>query len=527
MHDRSSPHGHFDPRPGALTGRVLDIRLPPHAVPDGPEAVVDKPPLDRPEHRRARPRRGRGWVMRRALLVADIFGLAIAYATTALVAGSGGRGGGALSSYGEAVAVGLALPVWVVAAKLYGLYDHDEERVDHSTADDLFGVFNLVTVGAWLVFALARLTQIADPALDRLAFFWAGAVVFVTIARLVARVLCRRHASYEQNAIIVGAGDVGQLIAKKLHQHPEYGINLLGFIDSEPREQRPELAHLTLLGSLEELPQLVRSLDVGRVVIAFSRDRHEDLLPLLRRLSDLDVRIDIVPRFFDVMGTSVDVHSVEGLPVVGLRPLRLGRSSRLLKRTMDLAVSAAALVLLAPLFAAVALLIKLDSPGPIFFRQVRMGTGNRTFRIWKFRTMTADADNRKGEVVHLNRHLADDPRMFKLAADPRVTRIGRLLRRFSLDELPQLLNVLTGEMSLVGPRPLILDEDEYVQDWARKRLDLRPGMTGLWQVLGASEIPFDEMIKLDYRYVAGWSLKTDLELIGRTIPAVFRERNAY
>jgi lipopolysaccharide/colanic/teichoic acid biosynthesis glycosyltransferase len=156
-----------------------------------------------------------------------------------------------------------------------------------------------------------------------------------------------------------------------------------------------------------------------------------------------------------------------------------------------------------------------------------MGAGERTFRIWKFRTMVVHADHGKCDVAHLNRHLDADPRMFKAPNDPRITRMGRHLRRFCIDELPQLINVLMGEMSLVGPRPLILDEDQHVDGWARRRLNLRPGMTGLWQVLGGSEIPFDEMIKLDYRYVAGWSLKTDLELIARTIPAVVRERQAY
>ena len=229
-----------------------------------------------------------------------------------------------------------------------------------------------------------------------------------------------------------------------------------------------------------------------------------------------------------MIGPGVDVHSIEGLPVVGLRAVQAralcpaseaGDGLCRLRRSCSLRSCRSS--------RSIALLIKLDSPGPVFFRQVRMGVGDRTFRIWKFRTMTMDADERKEEVARLNRHLADDPRMFKAADDPRMTCAGRYLRRFCIDELPQLFNVLSGEMSLVGPRPLILDEDAYVSGWARKRLNLRPGMTGLWQVHGASEIPFDEMIKLDYRYVAGWSLKTDLELIARTIPAIFRERHAY
>lgn len=192
------------------------------------------------------------------------------------------------------------------------------------------------------------------------------------------------------------------------------------------------------------------------------------------------------------------------------------------KRATDAVVSAAGLLVLWPFFVIIALAIKLDSPGPVFFRQVRMGKGNKTFSVYKFRTMAAGADERKGEFAHLNRHAQNggEARMFKVRDDPRVTRMGRLLRRYFLDELPQLINVLRGEMSLVGPRPLILDEDRHLRDWARRRLDLKPGMTGLWQVLGHSAIPFEQMIRLDYLYVSTWSFRNDWRLIFRTIPLV-------
>jgi lipopolysaccharide/colanic/teichoic acid biosynthesis glycosyltransferase len=192
-------------------------------------------------------------------------------------------------------------------------------------------------------------------------------------------------------------------------------------------------------------------------------------------------------------------------------------------------LAAAGLTILSPLLIAVAILIKLDSAGPVFFRQVRMGEGEQTFRIFKFRTMVVDADDRKAQVAHLNMHARNggDPRMFKVPNDPRITRIGGFLRRTSIDELPQLLNVLHGEMSLVGPRPLILEEDRCVLEWARKRLNLKPGITGLWQVLGRSDIPFDEMTRLDYLYVTNWSLAEDLKLIFLTFPSLFRRRAAY
>jgi lipopolysaccharide/colanic/teichoic acid biosynthesis glycosyltransferase len=221
------------------------------------------------------------------------------------------------------------------------------------------------------------------------------------------------------------------------------------------------------------------------------------------------------------------MHTIEGIPLVGLPSPRLSGSSRFLKRSLDLSAATLGLALLAPVFFAVALAIKLDSRGPVFFRQVRMGAGNRTFHVYKFRTMVADAEDRKADIVHLNMHNGGDDRMFKIPEDPRITRAGRVLRRWRIDELPQLLNVISGRMSLVGPRPLILEEDQHVSSWARRRLDLKPGMTGLWQVLGASDIPFDEMTKLDYLYVTNWSLREDLRLIFLTLPALTRARAAY
>jgi exopolysaccharide biosynthesis polyprenyl glycosylphosphotransferase len=495
-------------------------------------AVLDERTREILEHRRKTATiRRRGWLVRRMLLLADIVGLGLAFLLVELVFNDASKSHAHDHVYWgwELLLFVGTLPIWIVVAKLHGLYDHDEERADHSTADDLVPVFHLVTIGAWVVFVAGVLSNLYDPKLPKIVAFWIAAVTFVTLGRASARAFCRRRIAYLQNTIIVGAGEVGQLVARKFLQHPEYGINLVGFVDTAPKERRPDLEHLTLLGTPDQLPTIVRLFDIERVVIAFSRESHEATLGLIRSLKDLDVQIDIVPRLFEIVGPGVGIHTVEGVPLVGLPPLRLSRSSRLLKRAMDLAFSTGGLVLTLPLFIAVAILIKLDSPGPVFFRQVRMGIEAKTFRIFKFRTMVADADDRKHEVAHLNMHADDggDPRMFKVPDDPRITRVGKFLRRYSLDELPQLLNVVKGEMSLVGPRPLILDEHEHVADWAQKRLYLKPGITGLWQVLGRSEIPFEEMTKLDYVYVTDWSLARDLRLILRTFPALLRERRAY
>jgi exopolysaccharide biosynthesis polyprenyl glycosylphosphotransferase len=474
------------------------------------------------------PIRRRGWLVRRMLLAADLVGLMIAFTLAEFIVGPD-RANDHLGRVYEYLAFFASLPVWVLVAKLHGLYDRDEERTDHSTVDDLKGVLHLVTIGTWLVFAGAWLTGVAEPDLPKIFFFWLSAIVVVAVARSSARAVCRHQLAYLQNTIIVGAGEVGQLIARKLLHHPEYGINLVGFVDEYPKERHEGLDDLTVLGSSSDLSDLIEMLDIERVIVAFSNDSHEKTLALIRSLKDFDIQIDVVPRLFEVVGANVGIHSVEGLPLVGLPPLRLSRSSRLLKRLLDLTLAGVGLVLLTPLFAVVALLIKLESRGPIFFRQERVGVGGATFRIFKLRTMVVDADERKVEFAHLNIHArpGGDSRMFKIPLDPRVTRVGNVLRRFSLDELPQLINVARGEMSLVGPRPLIADEDRWVVEWARRRLDLKPGITGLWQVLGASDIPFDEMTKLDYLYVTNWSLSRDLGLILKTIPTILRQRSIY
>jgi exopolysaccharide biosynthesis polyprenyl glycosylphosphotransferase len=465
----------------------------------------------------------RGWLVRRMLLTADVVGLVAAMALAEWLVNRH-SGHGTLDARGEIVAFVVSLPAWVVVAKLYGLYDHDEVRTDHSTVDDFAGVFHMVTVCTFLFWAISYVTRVAHPTPPKLLIFWVAAVGLISFGRASARAIARRNVAYLQNTVIVGAGEVGQLIAKKLLNHPEYGINLVGFIDPRPKERRDDLEHLALLGDASRLPAIVRLFDVERVIIAFSNDSNEETLELVRELRELDVQVDIVPRLFELVGPGVGIHTVEGLPLVGLPPSRLSRSSRLLKRSMDLAVACPTLLMMSPLFALVGLLIKLDSPGPVFFRQVRMGSGDQTFRIFKFRSMRADADACKDEVAHLNKHLGPggDPRMFKITDDPRATRAGRILRRFSMDELPQLINVALGQMSLVGPRPLILDEDKYVEAWARRRLELKPGVTGIWQVLGRDDIPFEEMVGLDYLYVTNWSPWNDLRLIFRTLPALVR-----
>ena len=463
--------------------------------------------------------------MRRLLLVADVVGLMSAF-LLALAVGPATPFADRVNVWWEVALFVASLPLWVFLARAHSLYDRDEERSDHSTVDDIFGVFQVVTIGTWSFLAITHLAGLPHPTVPRLVIFWLTAVGLVPLLRAAIRIVGRRHAAYIQNVIIVGSGDVAQLLDSKIRQHPEYRLNVLGFVDSGAAASNGA-GQLELIGATDDLPELVRAHEAHRVVMAFSGDSDEQTLEVIRELQDCSVQIDIVPRLFEVLGTNAQLHTIEGMPLVGLATPRLSNSSRFLKRTLDLVGAVAGLVVLAPLFAIMAVCIKLDSRGPVFFRQVRMGAGERPFRVFKFRTMVDDAETMKSEVAHLNMHVKDDPRMFKVPDDPRVTRVGAFLRRSRIDELPQLFNVIRGEMSLVGPRPLILDEDQYVVRWARCRLKLKPGMTGLWQVLGASDIPFDEMTKLDYLYVTNWSLREDLRLIMLTLPALARARAAY
>ena len=274
----------------------------------------------------------------------------------------------------------LSLPAWIVVTKLYGLYDQDEERTDHSTTDDVVGVFHMVTVCAWLFFAFAYLTKVAHPRLPKLLLFWALAIGFVSVGRAIARAYCRRQINYLQNTIIVGAGDVGQLVARKLLKHPEYGINLVGFVDAEPKERREDLENLTLLGPPERLPALVRLLDIERVIVAFSSDSHEQTLDLIRSMKDLEVQVDIVPRFFELVGPGVGIHTVEGLPLIGLAPPHLSPSSRFLKRSLDLVAVDPSRLSCRSLFALIAIAIKAESARPCLLPPGSNGpTGTRPF----------------------------------------------------------------------------------------------------------------------------------------------------
>jgi exopolysaccharide biosynthesis polyprenyl glycosylphosphotransferase len=303
---------------------------------------------------------------------------------------------------------------------------------------------------------------------------------------------------------LAGAATTAQLVGR-------VGMNR---VLAEPRGDRS-------LIDIDALEDLVARCEVDRLIVSGGDNSGSQTLELLRAAKALDVRLSFMPSVLAGIGPSVAFDDVFGVPLIGVRRFGLRKSQRAGKRAFDLVVGGVLALACAPLFAAIAIAIRLDSRGPLFFRQVRIGRDGAAFSIFKFRTMVPDAEARKDNLHAFNEANGG---LFKIERDPRITRVGRLLRRTSLDELPQLLNVLRGEMSLVGPRPLIVDEDARVQSWDRRRLHLTPGMTGHWQILGSARVPFQEMVQIDYRYVTSWSLWNDVKLLLRTVPYMLARR---
>ncbi len=459
------------------------------------------------------------WVLRRLLAGSDVLGLSGALLLSGLISGR--------HDLGQFLLLGLpTLLVWVLLLRAYGLYDRDAKRINHSTVDDLPGLFHAVFIGAVLLWGYFRLLLPHPFFLSEVVSFGAISMVLLFLGRVAARTWMRR--SGQRNVLIVGADNAADALIRKLQNHPEYGIRLVGQLieHHEPVDRiAPDLSlvrPLRVLGTVAELSTIAAEQRVDRVIVSTAGLEPDQILPLLRRCKQMGIRVSVLPQMFEVMGPSVEVDDVEGVTILSLDPPVLSRSSRALKRAMDLTGSLIALAIGAPLLALVAIAVKLDSEGPVFFRQDRIGLGGRNVRLFKFRTMVFDAEARREELLSSSQ----DPNWLMLARDPRITRVGRLLRMASLDELPQLLNVVKGEMSLVGPRPLIRSESDRVSEWGRARLDLTPGVTGLWQVLGRTSIPFEEMVKLDYLYVTNWSLWGDVRLLLRTLPAVVTRRGA-
>ena len=456
----------------------------------------------------------RDQAVRRTLVAADVLAVSLALVAVAIVIAR-------RHAVAEVLWGLLTIPGWLLLFNAYRLYERDSKRISHSTVDDIPWLFHALVVGSLLMWLYYPLVVAGGIQFANLL----GFACFTVVGVLAFRSLGRRAvgaAMGPERVLLLGGGEPIRLLADKMRAHPEYAVQPVAQIASPQTEadgaDLPTLAELQNL----DLSAAIAEHNIDRVVITHGELDERMLLELLRRCKELSLKVSVLPQLCDAMGPSVEIDDVEGVTLLGINPPVLSPSSRIFKRGMDVLGATAILIASCPLMAMIAIAVKLTSSGPVLFRQTRIGKGGERFELLKFRTMVIGAEHMTDGL----RAQSIDPGWLHLEHDPRITPIGRRLRASSLDELPQVWNVLKGEMSLVGPRPLVESEDRQLIGWARSRIDLTPGLTGLWQVLGRTSIPFDEMIKLDYIYVTNWSLWTDIRLMLRTLPVIVSRRGA-
>jgi exopolysaccharide biosynthesis polyprenyl glycosylphosphotransferase len=462
-------------------------------------------------------------------------GLAAAIAASDAVQTWMGRGG--FASGPLLVLVGL-VPLWLVLAHSIGLYHLAERKVDQTFVDELGPVFLVTTVWLWLSLMITAVLSSGATELLGPAVVWVVAIISILAARATARRIARHRSWFRRKVVLIGDREGTDRVAQRILRHLEWGLDVVAMLHVDgSRVELDTLEGGLITGSetiecnqddefATHIASEVSELNVDRAILTGGSGSLSERTDLARLLAERGRCVDYVYGEPESLYTAAVLYNLEGLPVLSVQPTRLSRGSAAMKRVLDLIVSAAGLILLSPLFAVAAIGIRLGSPGPVFFRQARIGKAGREFSAIKFRTMVDGADSMRADVRDQSIH-ANGQGMLKLRDDPRITPFGAKLRRWSIDELPQLWNVLRGDMSLVGPRPLPLDEALLVRGHFEMRNGVRPGITGTWQTHGRSDIPFEDMVKLDYAYVAGWSMAEDFRLLLRTAAVVAQGRGTY
>ena len=443
-------------------------------------------------------------VNRLGLLAADAVAVAAALLLVAL-----------LTDAHLTVWVVALIPLYALLSKAAGLYDRDQFVLSKTTLDE---APTLVAVTAIFVLFVEGVRALEFTGRSHPFLMWGMLTVAVIVARWLARFIAVRTASTER-VLVIGDAPTTAMLRRKISGDPGINAEVIGRIPLRPAPP-DEDDDGEMLGRIEDLYEVLEAHRPERAIVAPAREG-TDVSDVIRLLTACGVRVSVLPRMLEVIGTTVEFDELGGRPLLGVRGFGLSPSSRVLKRIFDVVVATTILIAISPFLLVIVILVKLSSPGPAIFRQTRVGRDGNEFRMLKFRTMVFDADERKMELLEDN----EAAPLFKIADDPRATRVGRFLRRNSLDELPQLINVLRGDMSMVGPRPLIVDEDRLFSGWQRRRYHVSPGITGPWQILGSSRVPVSDMVSLDYLYCANWSLWLDAKILARTIPYVLSSRS--
>ena len=443
-----------------------------------------------------------------------------------------------------AVLLPLIIPIRLLLLRYYDLY---RMRGEFSFVDDLARVFKATAIASLLIVAAAFMYRggVAYRTFSYsrgiFLFDFLFALISIGAVRMILRagqIAVRRRGINLIPTLIVGRGVEASQCVREMRARPELGYRIIGIIDNGhfESESSAEFEDVPVIGNLQSLPEAIRESGANEVIISDPSVPGEALFDVMIQTGRRrGVEFRIAPTLLNCLPSKTEIDQVGSLPMVTLFRSPLSSGARLMKRASDLIVASLALLMLAPLWLMIALLTKLDSPGPIFYRQERVGMDGRVFLFFKFRTMHAGVDDSEHREFQ-KKYIKGEPESnqgdgsrpaYKLRADRRVTRLGRILRKTSLDELPQLFNVLRGDMSIVGPRPPIPYEVESYELWHRKRLDMKPGITGLWQVSGRNRLSFDEMVRMDLYYIENWSLLLDMKIILQTLPVMWRGEDAY
>ncbi|MCL4487636.1 MAG: sugar transferase [Chloroflexi bacterium] len=425
--------------------------------------------------------------------------------------------------------------IWPCFFVVFSVYDG---RRNDSLKAELINVFLAVCVSTVTLAGVLYLTYRETSRVLFVLFFFMDVVLLLGVRvvlwtyRLNWRV---GHESQRRPVIVVGAGPVGRNVVEELRKYSWAHIDLIGYLDDDPEKQGAQVAGLLVLGRLDQVSAIIDAYRVQDAVVALPLHAHDRIVEICQALQQRSVHVHVIPDLFALSFPSATLDGFGGIPVIDLGQPGIRGWRRFLKRAFDTLAVSIGLILLSPLLLLIAILVKFDSPGPILYKQTRIGEDGRSFTMLKFRSMRADADTtlHKRHVTRLiEQNLSPDQlgvqkkASLKLENDPRVTKVGKIIRKMSLDELPQLFNVLRGEMSLVGPRPPLVYEVELYKDWHRRRFEAIPGITGLWQVKGRNRVSFDEMVRMDLEYIERQSLWLDVQILLRTPLAVLAGRGA-
>ncbi len=473
-------------------------------------------------------RRNRWWVVARIAGDAVLIGLAVFlawYVRYEIQADTFLGEGFFYFPFTAYIPLALVLTVLTVAVLRYeGYYAVARGR---SYLDEIYAILNATTTAILLVMAFTFF--IRPLVFSRALYVYAALLVaiFLSLFRVLQRFAfmhLRQSGIGVDRVLIVGAGELGRTLMRNIVAQPDLAYQVVGFVDDDPARGSTEIGRFKALGGIGRLPGLLHDLQIDEVIVTLPWTAREKIISIIELCQSYGITAKVVPDLFQLSLSNVAVDDVGGVPLLGVRQAKMSLFDSAIKRAMDLVVGMLLLIVSAPIMLVIAILIRIDSPGPVIFSQKRVGRGGRMFYAYKFRSMRVGAEDERVQLDQLNE--AKGP-IFKIRNDPRRTRLGRFIRRMSLDELPQLFNILRGDLSLVGPRAPLPNEVEQYQDWHRRRLEVPQGVTGLSQVSGRSELTFDEMVMLDIYYIENWTPWLDLWIIIKTVPTVLLARGAY